>query len=277
MAMMEDLRVSQNTSYSFIMSFEEEFDANEVQSWMEKNWRHGIAWASAAYLLLVFGGQAIMADRPPFKLRGPLTLWNIFLAIFSIMGALRTIPELVHTLAHYGFYHSLCSPSFIDQDRVSGFWTWMFVLSKVPELGDTVFIVLRKQKLIFLHWYHHMTVLIYCWYSFKEFAAPARWFMVMNFLCHSAMYSYYALKALRFRVPKGIAMVITSMQLLQMFVGCFLTYLTFQIKSSGKACNVSDTQLQMSLIMYISYAVLFARFFYGAYINTGKENRQKTE
>ena len=42
--------------------------------------------------------------------------------------------------------------SFIEKDRVAGYWTFMFVMSKVPELGDTIFIVLRKQPLIFLHW-----------------------------------------------------------------------------------------------------------------------------
>ena len=42
--------------------------------------------------------------------------------------------------------------SYIENDRVSGFWSSLFVLSKVPELGDTIFIVLRKQPLIFLHW-----------------------------------------------------------------------------------------------------------------------------
>ena len=117
--------------------------------------------------------------------------------MFSIMGAARTLPEFIHTLYTHGFYHSLCIPSFIEQDRVSGFWTWMFVLSKVPELGDTIFIVLRKQKLIFLHWYHHITVLIYCWYPFSQYTAPARWFVVMNFIVHSIMYTYYAFKALR--------------------------------------------------------------------------------
>jgi len=45
------------------------------------------------------------------------------------------------------------SHSYIEQDRVCGFWTWLFVLSKLPELGDTIFIVLRKQPLIFLHWW----------------------------------------------------------------------------------------------------------------------------
>ena len=156
--------------------------------------------------------------RPAFDLRGPLTGWSMFLAMFSIMGAARTLPEFMHTLYTHGFYHSLCIPSFIENDRVSGFWTWMFVLSKVfltaviknsflvikvwppaqvPELGDTIFIVLRKQKLIFLHWYHHITVLIYCWYSFSQYTAPARWFVVMNFVVHSIMYTYYAFRALR--------------------------------------------------------------------------------
>ena len=52
--------------------------------------------------------------------------------------------------------------------------------SKLPELGDTLFIVLRKQQLIFLHWYHHITVFIYVWYSYAGHTAPGRWFMVSD-------------------------------------------------------------------------------------------------
>ena len=58
--------------------------------------------------------------------------------------------------------------SYIEHNKVSGFWATMFVLSKVPELGDTIFIVLRKQPLIFLHWYHHATVLVYSWSVFTH-------------------------------------------------------------------------------------------------------------
>merc|ERR1712055_1219947 len=207
-----------------------------------------------------------MADRSPFQLRGLLTAWNIFLAVFSIMGAARTLPEFIYTISTQGFYHSLCIPSFIEQDRVSGFWTWMFVLSKVPELGDTVFIVLRKQQLIFLHWYHHVTVLLFSWYSYVGFTATCRWFMVMNYTVHALMYSYYAVKALKIPVPKVLAMVITTLQLLQMVFGCGINILAWQYLGTGRACAVSYNNLYWSFLMYTSYFLLFARFFFLAYI-----------
>lgn len=52
--------------------------------------------------------------------------------------------------------------------------TWAFCFSKLPELIDTVFIVLRKQPLIFLHWYHHASVLVYCWFSYQDYSSTGR-------------------------------------------------------------------------------------------------------
>ena len=40
--------------------------------------------------------QAYMADRSPFQLRGLLTAWNIFLAVFSLMGAARFLSGSYH-------------------------------------------------------------------------------------------------------------------------------------------------------------------------------------
>lgn len=210
-----------------------------------------------------------MSKRPRFEMRSFLTAWNLMLATFSIIGFARTLPEFLHTLSlPRGVYHSVCSSSYVEVDRVSGFWSVLFVLSKVPELGDTIFIILRKQPLIFLHWYHHLTVLVYSWYSFSEYTGQARWFIVMNYLVHSLMYSYYSLKAMRFRIPRGVAMIITLLQLSQMFVGCTVNYLVYVMKQDGLECNVSDRNIKMSFLMYISYFALFGHFFYQAYLSS---------
>jgi hypothetical protein len=39
------------------------------------------------------------------------------------------------------------------------------------------------------------------------------------------------------------------------------------LKQNGEACNVSEHNIKMSLLMYFSYFVLFARFFYKAYVD----------
>jgi len=253
--------------YGHVFPFEKQFNNQLVKDWVIENWISVCSWAGATYVLLVFSGQAYMSSRPAFKLRGLLTAWNIILAVFSIFGFLRTFPEFLHSLTVGGIYKTICDRSFVSTNNVSGFWTLLFILSKVPELVDTAFIVLRKQRLIFLHWYHHLTVLFYCWYCYKDYMASARWFMVMNYFVHSLMYSYFALRAMQIKIPKWVAMTITSLQLLQMVVGCMVNVLAFQFKKNGNYCGVSDSNLFYGGLMYTSYFVLFARFFNNAYFN----------
>lgn len=57
-------------------------------------------------------------------------------------------------------------------------------LVQIPELGDTIFVVLRKKPLIFLHWYHHVTVLLYCWHSYYEQTTYGLYFVSMNYTVH---------------------------------------------------------------------------------------------
>ena len=40
-------------------------------------------------------------------------------------------------------------------------------------------ITMIKMMITMMIRYHHVTVLIYCWYSFTEYTAPARWFVRM--------------------------------------------------------------------------------------------------
>lgn len=86
-------------------------------------------------------------------------------------------------------------------------------MSKVVELGNTVFVVLRKRPLTFLHVYYHCSVLCVSWYLGSQGAPTARWFITMSLSVHSIMYAYYALQTARWvKIPKPFAMAITILQ-----------------------------------------------------------------
>jgi len=195
----ETLNINEVYTHSF--GYESLFDDKEyvdsLAKWMKENWQLSI-FCSLLYILVVFSGKAYMQNRPKYELRPFLIVWNLLLAVFSICGTIRVWPEFVYTLSVRGIKFSVCDSSYAY--GITGFWSFMFCFSKLPELVDTLFVVLRKQELIFLHWYHHATVLIYCWFSYKDFTPPGRWFMSMNYLVHSLMYSYYACKAMQIKV-----------------------------------------------------------------------------
>ena len=170
----------------------------------------------------------------------------------------------------------------------AGLWTWLFMLSKLIELGDTIFIVLRKQKLIFLHWYHHITVMMYAWYFYAHTHTIGGWYTWMNFLVHSFMYSYYTICASGYwRPPKIVSLLITLLQLLQMVGGLTINlYIVFNIYlTPGFYCDgvaeASYSPCGWAVAMYGSYFILFLHFFYVSYLKplskAGKEKRPDKE
>ena len=254
-------------NYSYVFFYEKKFFNDQYvdtkRIWMTNNWHLSLIYAFV-YIVAVFSGQKLMKNRQKFEMRQALVAWNFVLAGFSIIGAVRIWPEFIHSIATKGLQYSYCSRDYTY--GVSGCWAWLFILSKVPELVDTLFIVLRKQELIFLHWYHHATVLVYCWFSCKDFAASGRWFVIMNYTVHAVMYSYYGFRALRFKIPKWVNMAITSAQLSQMVFGIYVNIMAYLIKKNGGHCEITDENIKWSFIMYFSYFLLFFHFFYKAYI-----------
>lgn len=153
-----------------------------------------------------------MQERQPFKLNKLLTIWNVGLAAMSMWAFSRCLPEFLHILLNKnGFHNSVCEWQVIVQMSLSiflfllyyfrkghnpatAFWSFVLLLSKVIELGDTAFIVLRKQNLVFLHWYHHVTTLMSWWVMYHWYEPNQLWYIVMNSFVHSIMYTYYALR-----------------------------------------------------------------------------------
>ncbi|ELT88011.1 hypothetical protein CAPTEDRAFT_126391 [Capitella teleta] len=224
-------------------------------------------WFGGAYVLLVKWGQWFMKDKERFNLRIPLALWSGALAVFSITGTVRSAPELYDAVFNQGFRYSVCNPRYF-LDGPSAFWSFVMLYSKFVELGDTAFIILRKQPLIFLHWYHHTTVMCYGTYSYGQLVATGRWYVVMNYAVHSVMYTYYTLKALRFHIPKQISMLITTSQILQMVVGIITNFAGLYYLKYSQNCRTSIENISLAFAMYTSYFILFAHFFYTVYVKS---------
>lgn len=243
--------------------FEANFSRDYHRRWMYDNW-HIAIYVSVIYVSVIFLGRHLMSKRDAFSLRTPMALWNWGLAIFSFIGTLRCLPEFIHILMSEGLQQSYCSSSYYRDVRIT-IWYWLFVWSKVIELGDTIFIILRKQKLIFLHWIHHVLTLSYAFFVIGDAPGTARWMVSMNFAIHTAMYTYYACKALQVRISRPIAMVITIAQIVQMVFGLYINYKAYVIRLSGQSCDTSLSASLCGLLIYFLFFLLFIKFFVFAY------------
>ena len=61
-----------------------------------------------------------MKNKPRYELRLGLAIWSGLLAIFSICGAIRVLPELIYVIYRHGLKYSICNNS--NAFGVVGFW-----------------------------------------------------------------------------------------------------------------------------------------------------------
>ena len=146
------------------------------------------------------------------------------------------------------------------------------------ELLDTFFIVIHKKPLIFLHWYHHISVLLYCWHAYVTKAPGGIFFATMNYGVHSIMYFYYFLMAVKCKPKWFNSIWITVSQISQMVVGVTVTVLGFVLAPTyDKECALKPDNNKAALIMYGSYLMLFVQFFIQRYQVKGRKSKPKTQ
>lgn len=93
------------------------------------------------------------------------------------------------------------------------------------------------------------------------------------------MYSYFALVSMGKYPPKMLAMTITVLQLTQMIVGCAINIWAHNYMTTAPphSCHISQINIRLSMAMYFSYFVLFAQFFYKAYLSPKTGKKVKSE
>lgn len=267
---LNDLPANAVTAYNPLL-FEKHLTAAHINTFSTYFTDHvnKVYWICAVYVITIHAVKHYMRDREPLKLKKLLIGWNAFLAVFSIWGTCRVSHHLFTGIMSRGV-DGYFKCNHVEQDVLMGFWKRLFGLSKILELGDTMFIVFRKSKLSFLHWYHHVTVLLFS-YPVAEYSArhylpitnAGNWYAGVNFSVHSVMYTYYTLRAAGIRVWRPIAMSITTVQILQMVGGIWVGFYVPWWK-----CGKPLTSFIMvcTIAMYTSYFILFCNYFVRAYL-----------
>ncbi|XP_062338130.1 ELOVL fatty acid elongase 8a isoform X1 [Osmerus eperlanus] len=143
---------------------------------------------------------------------------------------------------------------------------WWFYFSKVIELSDTVFFILRKKnsQLTFLHVYHHGTM-IFNWWAGVKYVAGGQSFLIgqINSLVHVVMYLYYGLAAVGPHMHKFLwwKRYLTSLQLLQFLIVTIHT--TYNLFTD---CDFPDSMNAVVFAYSLSLIALFSNFYYQSYL-----------
>lgn len=145
----------------------------------------------------------------------------------------------------------------------------------MAELGDTIFIVLRKRPLIFLHWYHHVATLNYGIWSYNEKTAYNTWIVWLNFSVHAFMYTYYFLSACSIRSPAWVSRLITTSQITQFLITLVILFHAGYLKLVGYSVDTTWPVYLYCLAMELSYVALFGNFFYQSYVKGGGAKFQR--
>ena len=91
-------------------TFETSFEKHEVKQWFVSNWTASFYYI-AAYLITIRAISTWIQNSSSSKLelRRPLLFWNMGLALFSLLGTFRLLPELLNILGNENGYHdSVC-------------------------------------------------------------------------------------------------------------------------------------------------------------------------
>lgn len=237
--------------YYYNMDYEFTWD---VATTFATDWQTPAMYILAGYVPFVFTLQFAMRFMKPFELTLPLKIWNCSLSVLSLYG----FSILFQRLFYVDFIHSVTSLDY--SCGTTGYVVFLFNLSKFPEMVDTLFIVLRKKELAFLHVFHHLSVATYC-YSTLFYPPPlGYWYALMNTFVHGAMYGYFAFDKEIKKYTNFNPMYLTILQILQMAWGVSLNVL-YLIQPTTQFDFTTKFNAIYGLGMYGSYLYLFCAFF----------------
>ncbi|KAL1920261.1 uncharacterized protein VTP21DRAFT_1407 [Calcarisporiella thermophila] len=234
--------------------------------------------ACILYLVIIFGGQYLMRNREPFQLRGLFQAHNFILSVGSLGLLLLFFEQLFPIVYRQGFLYAVCNQSAFTQ-RLELLY-YINYLYKYYELIDTLFLVLKKKKLDFLHYYHHSMTAVLCYTQLVGRTSVSWVPITLNLLVHVLMYYYYMRASMGHRI--WWKRYLTTMQITQFVIDLFVIYFCsytyfahahFPFLPNMGFCSGTVGAALFGCYLLTSYLVLFINF----YIQTYKKNAAKAK
>lgn len=228
-----------------------------------------------AYLVFVLVGPRVMSSRPPLNMRSLIVAYNfamVLLSVYMCAEFFLTTYSLGYSYACQGVDWAYSTdPVSIRMVRVH----WLFFISKILEVADTVFFILRKKnnQVTFLHVYHHATMILNWWLVAKYLPSGQSFFVGMiNSWIHSIMYVYYGLAAIGPSMQKYLwwKKHMTTLQLIQ-----FVAIISHTSYNKFMRTDCDYPYLYNSVTFYYTWSMmaLFLHFFYTTYVGAKRSAR----
>lgn len=196
---------------------------------------------------------------------------NLFLSVASLLMHMQIVTAMWTVTTEYNFDSTICTPAGQRLPNVMQKAMYVFLWSKLYELMDTFLIAMRGRPLIFLHVWHHFSVMFEVWGWLHFDVTVGLYGMMFNTFVHIFMYGYYAAAVLK--IPFPFKRAITTTQIVQFMTGfCSLIPYTYMHLSTPGCTGVPG--LVLSGIINASYLILFAQFFRSTYM---KKKKTKTD
>ncbi|KAM0687390.1 hypothetical protein COBT_001371 [Conglomerata obtusa] len=157
-----------------------------------------------------------------------MTLHNIILCIFSLTVFISTAPIIYTSFKDNNLISFMKDRDKTMQNQLH-FWIWLFYISKIYEIVDSLILHWNKRPTSFLQMYHHAGAIICCWMLVRCDTHLPWIFVVLNSFIHTLMYFYYLLTTLKIGVPRFYKRLITRMQIVQFVSGSLALIIHFAV------------------------------------------------